>query len=196
MLTQITMPYLPCMAIYAHLSGVLKARNRFIISAAAPILLNVWTLVAVLPPQDPTQAAYAACLGVIVVAGVSQAALLLVGRAQVRRASIRGTAADAGHQAADRAWPCPGAIASSATQINLFISAMLASQVNGARSWLTICDRLYQLPLSLVGVAIGVALLPRLSRRCMPAKDQATPTPPWTRRWSSRWRSACRRRRR
>src|SRR4051794_14670481 len=37
-LTQLTMPYLPCMAIYAHLSGVLNARNRFILSASAPIL--------------------------------------------------------------------------------------------------------------------------------------------------------------
>ena len=36
LLTQITMPYLPCMAIYAHLSGVLNARNRFILSGAAP----------------------------------------------------------------------------------------------------------------------------------------------------------------
>ncbi|HEX5263628.1 MAG TPA: lipid II flippase MurJ, partial [Phenylobacterium sp.] len=54
-------------------------------------------------------------------------------------------------------------IASSATQINLFISAMLASQVPGMRVWLNIAERFYQLPLSLVGVAIGVALLPRLS---------------------------------
>ena len=57
----------------------------------------------------------------------------------------------------------PGVIASSATQINLFISAMLASQVAGMRVWLNIAERFYQLPLSLVGVAIGVALLPRLS---------------------------------
>src|ERR1700722_14409464 len=56
-LTMITMPYLPCMAIYAHLAGVLNARNRFICSAAAPILLNVWTLVAVLPPHSPRPAA-------------------------------------------------------------------------------------------------------------------------------------------
>src|SRR5207237_1040684 len=50
-----------------------------------------------------------------------------------------------------------------ATQINIFISAMLASGVNGARTWLSVADRLYQLPLGLVGVAIGVALLPRMS---------------------------------
>jgi putative peptidoglycan lipid II flippase len=57
----------------------------------------------------------------------------------------------------------PGAFAASATQINILVSNVLAGQVNGARSWLATADRLYQLPLGLVGVAIGVALLPRLS---------------------------------
>src|SRR5262249_22675560 len=74
-LTMITMPYLPCMAIYAHLSGVLNARNRFILSSAAPILLNLWTLATVLPSKSPTQAAYFASAGVIA-AGISQAGLL------------------------------------------------------------------------------------------------------------------------
>jgi putative peptidoglycan lipid II flippase len=58
----------------------------------------------------------------------------------------------------------PAAIANSVTQINIFISGILASQVAGARVWMNVADRLYQLPMSLVGVAIGVALLPRLSQ--------------------------------
>ena len=58
----------------------------------------------------------------------------------------------------------PGALSASAFQVNIFISGILASQVTGARSWLNAADRLYQLPVGLVGVAIGVALLPRLSR--------------------------------
>jgi putative peptidoglycan lipid II flippase len=162
-LTQITMPYLPCMAIYAHLSGVLNARNRFILSSAAPILLNIWTLLAVLPTKSPTQAAIYASIGVIV-AGISQAGLLWWG---VRRSGAK----------VDVRWPrltpqirklialaVPGAIAASATQINIFVSGILVSQQNGARSWLAVCDRLYQLPQGLVGVAVGVALLPRLSR--------------------------------
>jgi putative peptidoglycan lipid II flippase len=64
----------------------------------------------------------------------------------------------------------PGALAASAIQVNIFISGILVSQVNGARSWLAVADRLYQLPLGLVGVAIGVALLPQLSRS-VHAKD-------------------------
>jgi putative peptidoglycan lipid II flippase len=162
-LTMITMPYLPCMAIYAHLSGVLNARNRFILSSAAPILLNLWTLAAVLPAKSPTMAAYYASAGVLV-AGVSQAGLLWWG---VRRSGARVDVRMPRLTPQIRkliALAVPGAIAASATQINIFVSGILVSQQNGARSWLAVCDRLYQLPQGLVGVAIGVALLPRLSR--------------------------------
>jgi putative peptidoglycan lipid II flippase len=162
-LTMITMPYLPCMAIYAHLSGVLNARGRFVLSAGAPILLNLWTLAAVLPAKSPVQAATLASAGVIV-AGVSQAALLWWG---VRRSGAKVDIRPPRLTPQIRrliALAVPGAIAASASQINIFISGILVSQVNGARSWLAVCDRLYQLPQGLVGVAVGVALLPRLSR--------------------------------
>ena len=75
MLTQITMPYLPCMAIYAHLSGVLNSHGRFIVSGIAPALLNVVMLVFVLPQTDPIRAAYWASAGVVA-AGVFQVGLL------------------------------------------------------------------------------------------------------------------------
>jgi putative peptidoglycan lipid II flippase len=162
-LTMITMPYLPCMAIYAHLSGVLNARNRFILSSAAPILLNIWTLIAVLPAKSPVMAAYLASAGVIV-AGISQAGLLWWG---VRRSGADVNIRMPRLTPAIRkliALAVPGAIAASATQINIFVSGILVSGSPGARSWLAVCDRLYQLPQGLVGVAVGVALLPRLSR--------------------------------
>lgn len=161
-LTQITMPYLPCMVIAALFAGTLQARGRFIIYGFYPTVLNVVMLAVVLPQHDPTQAAYAASWGVLV-AGVSQAALCWWGArrsgAHIRPSALRLTPEV---KALVRRM-VPGVIASSATQINLFISAMLASQVAGMRVWLNVAERFYQLPLSLVGVAIGVALLPRLS---------------------------------
>jgi putative peptidoglycan lipid II flippase len=161
-LTQITMPYLPCVVIASLFAGVLQARGRFIIYGLYPTLLNVVMLIAVLPQKDPTRAAYAACFGVVV-AGVSQAALCWWG-AHMTGARIhpRHLKLTPDMKALIRRM-VPGVIASSATQVNLFISAMLASQVAGMRVWLNIAERFYQLPLSLVGVAIGVALLPRLS---------------------------------
>ncbi|WP_068876663.1 MULTISPECIES: murein biosynthesis integral membrane protein MurJ [unclassified Phenylobacterium] len=161
-LTQITMPYLPCMVIAALFAGTLQARGRFIIYGFYPTLLNVVMLAAVLPQKDPTTAAYAASWGVLV-AGVSQAALCWWGAhrsgARIHPRHLRLT----GQVKTMLRRMVPGVIASSATQINLFISAMLASQVAGMRVWLNVAERFYQLPLSLVGVAIGVALLPRLS---------------------------------
>jgi putative peptidoglycan lipid II flippase len=163
LLTQITMPYLPCMAIYAHLSGVLNARNRFILSSAAPILLNLWTLATVLPAKTAHQASVWGAWG-IVLAGISQAALLWWG---VRRSGAKVDVRLPRMTPEIRkliALAVPGAIAASATQISVFVSGILVSQVNGARTWLFFCERLYQLPQGLIGVAIGVALLPRLSR--------------------------------
>ena len=57
-----------------------------------------------------------------------------------------------------------GAIAGGATQINIMISQTLSSLEVGASTYLYNADRLYQLPLGLVGVAVGLALLPRLAR--------------------------------
>ena len=163
-LTQITMPYLPCMAIAALLSGVLNARGRFIVSGAYPILLNLIMLAAVIPARgDQVGAAYAASWAVLA-AGVSQAGLCWW--------AARKAGANIG-LALPRLTPpvkaiiitaIPAAIGNSATQINVFISGNLSSFVAGGRTWLATADRLYQLPLGLVGVAIGIALLPRLSR--------------------------------
>ena len=161
-LTQISMPYLPCMAIGALLSGVLNAHRRFILTGIFPTILNLVMLAAVIPQTDPVRAAWAASIG-IPIAGVLQAGLLWWG-ARKAGAHIR------------LRWPkltpeikalvslaIPGAIAASAVQINIFISGILASQVAGGRAWTEVAARLYQLPLGLIGVAVSVALLPRLS---------------------------------
>jgi len=164
-LTQITMPYLSCMAIAALFSGALNARNRFILSGAAPIVLNAVMLIAVLPQKTSGDAAYAASFGVVV-AGVLQAGLLWWG-AWRSGARIRPRL--------PRLTPeikklikvaIPAAIAASVTQINIFVSGSLVSMApgDGPRTWLANADRLYQLPLGMVGVAIGIALLPRLSQ--------------------------------
>jgi putative peptidoglycan lipid II flippase len=162
-LTQISMPYLPCMAIVAQLSGVLNARGRFAISAGAPVLLNLAMLAAILPQKDAIGAAYAASWG-IVAAGLLQVGLVWWG---VRKTGARIIVRPPRLTPEIKALiglAIPGAIAASATQVNIFISGILASSVDGARSWLAAADRLYQLPLGLVGVAVGVALLPQLSR--------------------------------
>lgn len=163
LLTQISMFYMPCMAIAALLSGVLNARGRFIVSGAFPILLNLAMIATVWPQNDAVSGAKAASWGVLV-AGILQAGMVWWGAvksgARIRLVRPRLTPG----VKALIITALPAAFAASATQINVFVSGILASQVNGGRSWLAVADRLYQLPLGLVGVAIGVALLPRLSQ--------------------------------
>ena len=59
----------------------------------------------------------------------------------------------------------PTALASGVMQINLVVGQLVASQYDKAVSWLFAADRLYQLPLGVVGIAVGIVLLPDLSRR-------------------------------
>ena len=163
LLTRITMPYLACMALAALLSGVLNSAGRFILSAGAPTLLNIFLITAAwLGDTAPITATFAAWA--VTLAGIGQAMLLWWG------VSRQGISISLG-------WPqltprvkkiialaIPGTIAASGTQINIMVSQLLASFEEGAKSWLFYADRLYQLPLGLVGVAVGVAILPRLSR--------------------------------
>ncbi len=164
LLCQITMPYLVAMTIATLFSGALNARGQFFVAAAAPILLNLCLLVAVYPMRDdPVGAAYAAAIAVTV-SGVLQAAWVWLG---ARKAGVKaGLGAPRVTEGVKRlaALAVPGAIAGGALQINLIVSQSLASFEPGAITYLNVADRLYQLPLGLIGIAVGVAMLPRLSR--------------------------------
>ncbi len=162
--TQITMPYLPCMAIVAHLAGVLNARNRFILSAGVPILLNAVTLICVIPTHSQFQSALWGSIGTII-AGIAQATMLLWG-ARRTGAHVSLSIVPVFNRDINRLLmlAVPGALAAAATQVNVFVSQFFSSTVKGATMWLNVADRFYQLPLGLVGVAIGSALLPALSR--------------------------------
>ena len=166
--TQLAMPYLACMTIASLLSGVLNTSGRFALSAGVPVMLNLCTLVplmapSLLPSMDQ-RATLLATTAAVTVSGFAQAALLWWG---VRRLGV----------GLKISWPrltptvkktlalaIPGALAGGAMQINSLISQVLTGSDPGARSVLYNADRLYQLPLSLVGVAIGLALVPRLTR--------------------------------
>ena len=174
LLTRITMPYLTFMAIGALLAGVLNSAERFILSAGAPTLLNLCLIPAAFVSGTPEGTAKAAAIAYFI-AGMLQAGILWwgVGRQKVNLSLI--------------GWPrltpavrkvlklaIPGTIAASGTQINIIVSQSLASFEVGAKSWLYAADRLYQLPLGLVGVAVGVAILPRLSRAARNEDDASS----------------------
>ena len=162
-LTQITMPYLACMALTALLAGVLNSAGKFALSAVAPTFFNLSLITAALLSdsaiQSATYLAYA-----VVPAGIAQAGLLWWG---VTRQKVRlGLGFPKFTPVVKRvtALAIPGVIAASGVQINFLISQALASFEESAKSWLYYAERIYQLPLGLVGVAVGTAILPRLAR--------------------------------
>lgn len=163
LLTRITMPYLACMALAALLSGVLNSAGRFILSAGAPTVLNIFLITAALAGDDAVHTSKLAAIAVTL-AGIAQVALLWWGVTRQKVSLSLGWPKLTPSVKKIIALAVPGTIAASGTQINIMVSQLLASFETGAKSWLFYADRLYQLPLGIVGVAVGVAILPRLAR--------------------------------
>ncbi len=165
--TQLAMPYLACMTIASLLSGVLNTAGRFALSAAVPVFLNICTLIPLLAPfvfEVPQRELLLAVSAAVTISGLVQAGLLWWG---VRRLGVRlrlGWPRLTPNVRRALALAVPGALAGGALQLNSVVSQVLTGSDEGARSVLYNADRLYQLPLGLVGVAIGLALVPRLTR--------------------------------
>ena len=166
-LTRIAFPYLACMSLVALLSGLLNSLHRYVVAAAAPIVLNLVLCSVLLYAQwrgyDQRSAGYILVWGVAA-AGVLQLAMLWFAAKQAGFAlRLRLPRLTEGVRRLI-ALGVPGLIAGGITQINIVVGTIIASLEAGAVSYLYYADRLYQLPLGIVGVAIGVVLLPDLSR--------------------------------
>ena len=166
-LSSVMFPYLICMSLMAMMSGMLNSLHRYFAAAIAPVFLNV-VLIGVLAygvwaKADPQMMAEYLSWGVLG-AGVIQLAVVWF---DVRRAGIRFTFRLPKITPKIRrlvALAVPAAITGGVIQINQLIGQAVASGKDGAISALQYADRLYQLPLGVVGVAGGVVLLPELSR--------------------------------
>ena len=150
-LTIITFPYLALISLVSLLGGILNSLNRFWVNAAAPILLNICMIVALILLW---------LMWACHTAGVNLKLTLprLTPDVKLMLALI-----------------APAAIGQGAIQFNLLISTSLAARFlpEGSVSWLYYADRLNQLPLGLIGIAIGTAILPALSRQIAGADSKA-----------------------
>jgi putative peptidoglycan lipid II flippase len=162
---RIMFPYLLFVSLVALYGGILNSLMQFAAAALTPVLFNSVLIVAlavIIPANGwPGETLSWA----VAVAGVAQFLLLVV---VAHRSGMR----------LHLPWPRftpdvkrllaltgPGAVSGGIAQINLFIGTIIASLHAGAVSYLYYADRLYQVPLSAIGTAIGVVLLPDLSRR-------------------------------
>ena len=168
---RIAFAYLIFISLAALLSGVLNSTGRFAVAAAAPVLLNVCFILVLLAAHYLGWDAGSSLAWSAPVAGVAQ--LGLVWRASARagfpvRIRVPRLSDDMKRLVRIAA---PAAMAGGVVQINLLIGRQVASFHEGAVAWLNYADRLYQLPLGVVGIAIGVVLLPDLSRKLSAGDD-------------------------
>jgi putative peptidoglycan lipid II flippase len=171
-LTRITFPYLLLITLVTLYGGMLNVMHRFASAAAAPIFLNLSMMATLALAAFFPGVGYAAAWGVLL-AGVLEFLLLA---ADAGRSGILPRFAlprlDEDVRAFFRALG-PATIGSMGTQIALFADTIIATFLPaGALSALYYADRLNQLPIGVIGIAIGTVLLPEMSRR-LTANDTA-----------------------
>jgi putative peptidoglycan lipid II flippase len=162
-LTRITFPYLLFISLVALQGGVLNSVERFAAMAVTPTLLNLF-LIAALTLVHPVSGATLAWA--VAAAGFAQFLWLMFSCHQAGMAlSLPRPRLSPGVRRLVRLM-APGIFGAGATQLNLVISTAIASLLpTGAVSYLYYADRLNQLPLGVVGFAVGTAILPPLSRQ-------------------------------
>lgn len=166
-LATIMFPYLICMSLAAMMAGMLNSLRRYFAAAVAPVFLNV-ILIGVLgyawwKGLDGRAVGLGLAWGVLA-AGVVQLAIVWVA---VRHAGVRigFTRPRMTPNVRRLLWlALPAAVTGGITQINTLVGTAIATGQNSAVASLNLADRVYQLPLGVVGIAVGIVLLPELAR--------------------------------
>src|ERR1700751_5432374 len=164
-LTRITFPYLLLITLVTLWGGILNAVHRFAAAAAAPILLNLAMIGTLAFSTQFGGAGYAAAWGVLI-SGALQA--LLVGGDTWRAGVFTGFRALRLDRDVRRFFAAlvPATVGSAGTQLALFADTIIASFLaTGAISALYYADRIDQLPIGVIGIAVGTVLLPEMTQR-------------------------------
>jgi putative peptidoglycan lipid II flippase len=166
-LTRITFPYLIFICLTALVSGVLNGLDRFAAAAGAPVLFNLLSMAALfaLTPYVATPG-HALAWGVTI-SGAAQLLLVWVAAARagmpMRIVSMPRLSPEVRDVLRRMG---PGLIGAGVTQLNLAVDVIIASLLPpGAVSYLYYADRIGQLPLGVIGAAIGTAMLPLLAKQ-------------------------------
>ena len=175
-LARIMFPYLIFLSVMALIAGILNSFHKFAIAALVPVLLNVVLVSAIILLvlfniiQQETVARYLS-YAVTFAGFVQVAAIWYYCKKQGYLPHFTRPRFNKDIKELVKLG-IPGVIAGGITQINIVIGTGIATSYAGAVSYLYYADRLYQLPLGVVGVAVGVVLLPSLSR-AFAAHDKA-----------------------
>ncbi len=163
-LGRITFPYIIFMSFLAFYGGMLNSLGKYAAFASAPILLNIVMIFSVAFVSITETKAHALSYGVLI-AGIVELLWVLY-FAKKNKILVNFTfslkMSDEVKTLLKRI--IPGIFGSGIAQINVFITTILASYVIGGISYLYYADRIYQLPLALIGTAMGTVLLPTLAK--------------------------------
>jgi putative peptidoglycan lipid II flippase len=176
LMTRVMFPYIACMSLVALSAGILNTWRRFAVPALTPVLLNLcWIASAIWLAPVLERRGIEPILGVaigVMVGGLLQLAVQVpalrrigvLPRIGIAPASVRAAWSHPGVSRLLRQM-APALLGVSVAQISMLINTQIASHVAvGAVSWLTYADRLMEFPTALLGVALGVVLLPQLAR--------------------------------
>ncbi|WP_103728147.1 murein biosynthesis integral membrane protein MurJ [Novosphingobium sp. HII-3] len=167
-LSRFTIPYLALISLVSLLGGILNSLNKFWVNAAAPILLNLTLIVALLGfhSDDPLMTARNQAIGVSVSGALQLAWLIAACRTNGVSMRLRMPVWNADVKRLLKLI-LPAAAGAGAVQINLVISTALAASLlaHGSVTYIYMADRLNQLPLGLIGIGLGTVLLPTISRQ-------------------------------
>jgi putative peptidoglycan lipid II flippase len=171
-LSQITFVYLLCMALVAHLSGVLTTLKKFAAPAFSPVLLNIVFLCGLLFVVQFVEWKGVALAWCVAIAGFLQLGVLwwVCLRAGLP-VVLQKPVIDPGFKRL-LVLMGPGVLAAGIQQINLLIGGIVASFQQGAISFIYYADRIYQLPLGMIGIAFGMVLLPEITRLLNSDKEE------------------------
>lgn len=163
---RLTFPYLFLISMTAFAGSVLNSYGRFAVPAFTPVLLNVCLIAAALWASSLFDIPIVALGWGVMVAGLVQLLFQLpfLARIGLLPRPVFNTA----HEGVRRILKLmtPALFGVSVSQINLLFDTILASfLMTGSVSWLYYSDRLVELPLGVIGIAIGTVILPNLSRK-------------------------------
>lgn len=164
-LLRITFPYIGFISLVAFSAAILNAHQRYAAAAFTPVLLNVVMIGSVLISTQYLGGTIEALAWGVFIAGVVQWLFLLPSLRSVHLLVV--PTPSLAHPGARQVGKLlvPAVLAASVGQINALIDSVLASMIEtGSVSWLYYADRLLELPIGLVAVALGTVLLPNLSR--------------------------------
>lgn len=172
--TRIMFPFLMFISLTAFFSGILNSFERFVAAASSPVAGNVAIIGALLyltPHMDNTGEAFAWGIflcGLIQFLWVFAPCSLKVALVLPKNPKLTKDVRTFFHKM------IPAALGSGIVQINLFLDMMIGSFLpTGGISYMGYADRLNQLPLSTIGIAISTALLPLLSKQIRKKQEKA-----------------------